>query len=78
VSEGTVPVDYLDEEGEEKPRKMKNLHGHNLSSKKTAQEQKHYPEEVDNDNGICKNSVNHFFEKIPEKISCYFTETELY
>jgi len=52
VGEGTIPIKYLNDEGKEKTRDMKNLYFLVFDSPKYTQKQKKYPEEMSKDNDI--------------------------
>jgi len=61
MRKGTVPVKYLDDEGECKAREMKYLDPFILNSPKSAQEKEHNPEKMEDDNDIRKNFINHSY-----------------
>jgi hypothetical protein len=61
MSEGAVPVKYLDDEGECKAREMEYLGHLILDSPEGAPKKEHNPEEMNENNGIRKDLIEHSY-----------------
>jgi hypothetical protein len=64
MCEGAVPVKYLDEESKCKAREMEYLDHLIFDSPEGAQEKKHDPEKMKEDNKIRKNLIEHSYLSI--------------
>jgi hypothetical protein len=64
VCERTIPIEYLDDKGKGKPREMKDPYRSISYSPNGTEEKKQDPEEVNQDNDICKNFVDHLLSQI--------------
>jgi hypothetical protein len=61
MSEGAIPVKYLDDEGECKAREMEYPHHLILDSPECAQEKEQNPEKMEEDNDVRKNLIKHSY-----------------
>jgi hypothetical protein len=59
MSEGAIPIKYLDDEGESKAREMEYSCHLILDSPEHAKEKEQNPEKMEEDNDIRKNLINH-------------------
>jgi len=60
MSERTVPIKYLNDEGIDKAHDMENLYYLVLHSPKRPEEEKDNPKKMDQNHTICKNLIYHF------------------
>lgn len=78
VCERTVPVKYLDDEGKDKAEDMGELYSLIFNSPERTQKEEDDPEEMDQDNDICKDFVEHCIQPTQPKTRKYgrsFKET---
>ena len=78
VCERTVPVKYLDDEGKDEAEDMKDLYSLIFNSPERTQKEKDDPEEMDQDNDICRDFVEHCIQPTRPKTRKYgrsFKET---
>jgi hypothetical protein len=64
VGQGTVPIEELNDESKSKPRQMEDSDCPVFSSPDGPRKEKEDPEEVDQDDGVGKDSVNHLCENV--------------
>ena len=78
VCERTVPVKYLDDEGKDEAEDMGDLYSLIFNSPERTQKEKDDPKEMNQDNDICKDFVEHCIQPTQPKTRKYgrsFKET---
>jgi len=63
VCERAVPIEYLNQKCKEKSRDMKDLYSLIFYPQKCTEKKKKDPNEMDQDNDICKNLEEHFIRR---------------
>jgi hypothetical protein len=63
MSEWTVPVKYLDDKGKDKTGDMEDSYSLILGSPEYTEEKEDDPEEMNQNDTVCKNLVNHLLDQ---------------